>query len=899
MKREPIMFLVVLLILSWMTYSVFQETAPRRANLPSPNQLDPFTMGSEDPVVALGVRDGGRDLFRRPAADEPLEPLPLPDPELSPLAVLLPPPLPDCGPNYWSEHLFRMSPTLLGDLNDLVATDSTDSASGATDEDLAAVFQDESDTYKAAYDWVRLDPLTILYGHLVGENRYDYQQGDNLQFQEVNPRTGRERFGLRPFTSEEYTGFGFAENLRNDIELGVREQRKRLSSSRVLELRDYVHWLLDQGLAVPNAFVYAEELALACVRLDGNDVDNWMLLGEVWERVFDLDRAFALYAALSGDSLPLAAADFGVDVELGRFAHRGAPRARMGVILRKLGLDDVAEPQLQMAAAVDDGDPASLVELGILYLDSGRVEEGRALLARAMSLQQRRNSRSALRNNLALGEASLRSGDWETAAASFADAERASSGDLEAGLMARRGTIATAYLSGDFSAAAEQASSALTEFGTDPTLLYLRGISEGADGGAAGEVVRDLRAAAAAQPFDAAPALSALAFWLDRLGETQLAQDALADALELSPQHFYSRYLKANWAAREGDSETAREELQELVRIAPDCAAVLAEFSTLLYTDQAQLQAEVAFRRLEELFPDGVFASTSAPEWAQLTLRRGLNFLQLGELEMAMSCFDQALSMDTALHAARNAKAMTYYREGDFDATVAEFAYLQDTLRETESHPQAVYAGMWQGRVQEHAKLRLWTDAFDGKRLRAGWDTQEAARSGVEPRLEDGRLTISGHHSGAGETKTFRTVPGISFRDFSADLSVGTSHRGQAGIYIALQNRNKETWHFRVYSDREGKVTYVQTRGTRADAPVITRYQVAPGTTGRVRFSVNREPNQPILTVWFDDEVLFSDTVTNLRNPTGRMACGLFAATSGALDVDTAIDNVQLTFSQQ
>jgi len=45
--------------------------------------------------------------------------------------------------------------------------------------------------------------------------------------------------------------------------------------------------------------------------------------------------------------------------------------------------------------------------------------------------------------------------------------------------------------------------------------------------------------------------------------------------------------------------------------------------------------------------------------------------------------------------------------------------------------------------------------------------------------------------------------------------------------------------------------------------------------------------------------VLFSDTVTNLRNPTGRMACGLFAATSGALDVDTAIDNVQLTFSQQ
>jgi tetratricopeptide (TPR) repeat protein len=898
-KREPIMFVVVLLILGLMTYSLLQEKAPRKAKTPNPHALEDFRMGSEDPVLSLGNGTGGRDLFRRPAADEPLEPLPLPDPELANLAVLMPPPMPDSGPSYWSEHLFKLTPTLLGDLNDLVDAGTEQDTASSSEEDLADVFQDEADGYKASYDWVRLDPLTILYGHLVGENRYDYKKGDTLEFKEVNPRTGTERFGLRPFGADEYISFGFADNLHNKIELEVRQQRARMSPSRVGQLRDYVRWLLDQGLAVPNAFVYSEELAMACVNLDENDIENWMLLGEVWERTFDLDRAFALYATLSGDSLPQQVEDFGINVPQGRFDKRSAPRVRMGMILRSLDLDEVAEPQLQTAADLNDGDPAALLELGILYLNSNRVAEGRILLERAMGLQKHRNSNSGLRNSQALGEAALRSGSWAAASTAYAEAERAANNNKSAGLNARRGAIAAAYLAGNFSEASDQATSALQEFGTDATLLYLRGIAEGADGGSAGEVIRDLRAAAAAQPFDAAPALSAMAFWLDRMGERELADVALADALDLSPQHFYSRYLKANWAARDGNSEAAREELQSLVRIEPNCAAVLAEFSTLLYSDGSQIQAEVAFRRLEELFPAGVMTSKSAPAWAGLTLRRGLNLLQMGELEKAMASFDQALSMDTELHAARNAKGMVYYREGDFDATIAEFAYLQDSLRDTEGHPQALYAQVWQARVEEHAKLRLWVDAFEGRRLRAGWDTQEAARLGVEPRLEDGAFWLSGRHSGVGETKAYRTVPGISFRDFTTDLSIGSGHRGEAGAYIALQNRNKETWYFRVYRDRENKVTYEMSRGSRVDPPVVTRFLLREGEGGRVRFNVNREANQPVLTVWFNDEVLYSDQVSNLRNPTGRMACGLFVATSGALDVNASIDNVEMIFAQQ
>ncbi|MHC4379860.1 MAG: tetratricopeptide repeat protein [Planctomycetota bacterium] len=902
MKREPIVFVVVLLVLALMTYSTMQETAPRAPRISGGKNLEAFQLAEGDPVVSLPAEGNHRDLLRKPSADEPLEPLLLPDPTLDPLAVLIPPPMPDCGSAYWSDHLLRLEPTILGGLDDLVTT-------GAESEDLSGLeisgadaFADQDEQYQKVYDWIRLNPLATIYGHLLGDQRYDYEVGDTLKFTQVDPHTGKERFGQVEFNGEQYEAFGFADNLHNRIELGVREQRTRLSAARVVEIGDYVHWLLDQGLADPSAFSYAEELARETIRLSPNDVGNWMLLGEVWERTFLLDQAFALYATLAGEDLGTNLPEFGIEVETGRFGRAAGPRVRMGVILRRLGLDADAETQFRLSVDLASGDPAAPMELGILLLDTGRIAEGTQHLERAMAMQAQRNSASGLRNAYALGQGLLRSGRWADASQAFQDAGRAAGNNQEAAMRAESGRIAATYLSGDFTTARSLAGAAIEKFGADATLLYLRGITEAADGGAAGEVIRDLRASAAATPFDAAPALSAQAFWLDRIGESIAAREALNAALELSPSHLYSRYLLAHWAARDGDLSGAKEELVRMVRQAPACAAILAEFGNVLYQegqegrDGSFARAEVAYQSLEDLFPDWVQGSSAAPSWAGLVLRHGLNQMQLSSLEEAMSSFDHAVSLDAGLTAARNAKGVVLYREGDLEASVAEFAYLLDALREQEDDPQFVYADTWQGRVVEHDKLRRWTDAFEGSRLRPGWDKQSEARAGVEPRLEDNALLIQGEHTGAGETRAFRTVAGVAFRDFATDLIVGKGHRGEAGAYIALRNRSKETWSFRVNRDREGLVGWTMTRGTRTESG-RTSFNIPEGGSARISFRVNREPKQPILTVRVDDEVIFSEAVSNLRNPTGRMATGLVARTAHALPVDTSIDNIELVYA--
>lgn len=333
-----------------------------------------------------------------------------------------------------------------------------------------------------------------------------------------------------------------------------------------------------------------------------------------------------------------------------------------------------------------------------------------------------------------------------------------------------------------------------------------------------------------------------------------------------------------------------------MVRIAPSCAAILAEYGSLLYAEGSYSRAEVAFRGLEAEFPAWVGSSTKAPAWAGMVLRHGLNLLKLGQLEEAMSAFDQCISMDPTLAAARNAKGIVLYREGDLDASVAEFAYLQDALREEEQNPQYQYAAAWGTRILDHAKLRRWIDLFDGSRLRPGWDKQTGARAGVEPRLQDQLLTIQGDHGGAAETRVFRTVAGAAFRSYEADLLTGSGHRGEASVFIALQNRSKETWSFHVIRDREGAVKWNMMRGTRSEDG-NTSLRIPEGALARVSFQVDREPKQPVLTVRVDGEVIFTEPVANLRNPTGMMAMGLAAKTAHALPVEASLDNVALVYA--
>jgi len=907
MKREPIVFVLVLAILGLMGYQLTQNKVPKAARSGKSRSLEAFTEQAADSVASLPADGIPRDLFLRPSADQPLPPLSLPAPPLAAFPELMPPPLPTGRFDGWCQNLLVLAPTLGGSLEQLFDA-GTSAAPGSLDtggEGLSAsgpdpaeeLFADQDAAYRQAYDWIRLSPVATIYGHILNEDRYDLAQGADLLFVEVEPKTGRERFGRKPFSSDTYESFGLAETLLNEIELLIRQERKTMSAARLEEMRTTISWLLAQGLQEPVAFGYAEEMARKAVELVPDDLLSWLSLGEVWERTFVFDQAFAMYAGLAGESLPKMPEGFNLQVPFGSFQYAAAPHVHMARILQRLGLQDEAQDQLEKALALGDGDPSAPLELGRMYLANGRLEEGQALVQRALTLQPRRNSPEALANGLAVGEAALALGQWTAAIEAYQDTLRAAGEAANVGAQAFAGHAAALYLSGAFAEAREVADMALQQVGSDASLLYLRGLAEAADGGSAGNVIRDLRAAAATAPFDASPALAAQAFWLDRLGEEDAATEALDQALDLNPSLVYGRYLRAHWDAREGNHLAAQELLLDLARHAPSNPAVLAAFGALLYEDDSYTQASVAFRRAEEEFPASYATLPNHRAWAQLTLRRALNHLALGEVEEAIASCEAALSLDEQLLAARNIKAAALYAAGDLEAASADFSYVLDLLRDQEDDPQRLYAATWQGRILEHARLRRWTDDFQGRRLSPGWDTQSNARLGVEPRLEDGKLVIRGRHDGVGETRAYRSMPGIAFREYAGTLEVGRKHQGEAGLYLALLNRSRELWSFRVYRDREGVVAWATTQGSRQEQGRTT-VRLPEGSSARIQFSLDREKTQPVLTVSIEGQQIYQHEVSNLRNPTGTMAVGLSAGTAHALDVDVALDDVVLIYAQ-
>lgn len=893
MNRERIAFVLVLLILGLMGWRLFAREAPVFSSRSLRGKALPaVAMAPADPVVALGADGARRDVFERPSADLPLPALRLPMPVLAEFPSVLPPPWPDAGPESWSDHLFARPAPVAGELGDVFDEELPTAPSGGG--------QEPADPGRT-YDWVRLDPLTIIYGRILGEDRYAITTADALRFQEVDPRTGKDRYTERRIAAGEYEDFGFADTALNRIELAVVEWRSQLTPVRAVDARAFIASLLDQGLLVPVAYARAESLALGLVRAAPADVANWMTLGSVWERTFELDRAFTLYAALAGEQVSRPAE---LPPELpapaGRFPRDPGPRRGMASVLARVGLPDLAVQQLETALRHDPRDPLAALALGQLELESGRPEAAVARLETARrNLGSTASLDEALRAGIALGRALLTARQWAAAAATYGDVAETAPPEHPLAVAARAGRVAALYLAGDFASAAQEASEAVAAQGGHPQLLHLRGIATAAAGGhAVGEVVRDLRAAAAAAPLDAAPPLCALAFWLDRAGESEEAGDLLQQALELEPTLPYGIWLQSQWALRDGDPDRAAEGFRTLVREHPTCAAALAAYGWLLASEGAGEDAEVALRSAEERAPaHAARGGGESAVWADLALRRGFNLLALGRVAEARGAFERAGDLDPGLFAARNGAAAALYADGDLASAVAEFSLLQDALRETPEDPQAVYALEWQRRVEEHDKLRQWRDSFDGRRIRPGWDTQSQARLGVEPRLEDGALVMRGSHREKGETRAFREVPALSFRSAVLDLTIGPEHRGDAGAVLALQSRGRESWSFRVYRDRDGQIHWTTVRGGKQEYQ-RTGIRLEAGDSVRVEFRLDREPATPVLQVRVDGVVVFAEGITNWRNPTGQAGIGVFGETANALAVDVAFEQIELIYAQ-
>ena len=94
MKREPIVFIIVLAILALKVSSLLSEEVNSARARPRSKPLELTAHGAVDLVEGIAVGKHQRDLFLRPSADQPLLTLTVPLPQLPRQSVLLPPPLP-------------------------------------------------------------------------------------------------------------------------------------------------------------------------------------------------------------------------------------------------------------------------------------------------------------------------------------------------------------------------------------------------------------------------------------------------------------------------------------------------------------------------------------------------------------------------------------------------------------------------------------------------------------------------------------------------------------------------------------------------------------------------------------------------------------------------------------
>jgi PAS domain-containing protein len=611
MNREKILLLCVILILALMSWSLFSEEGTSRVR-PGVRTMELPEAGGENVVVDFDLKTGNRDVFREPRETEPLEPLPLVLPPLDEMAILFPPPIPDSGADFWSRHLLQYPPELPGDIDELVTEfdDSNEEKYEApTGESSPDIFESSEDDLLKLYDLVKINVVDVRWGRILNEDRYSLVSGrSTLKFQDVDPKTGADRFEPYTFAPDEYHSFKFADTLRNRIELKIRNLPK--SSGSIPERLEAIAWLLEQADSDSLAFIRAESVAIATTELGRDDIQTWLALGDVWERTFQWDRAFSLYSAMAGFSVSREPLD-GINPR--PFARSSAPQARLGRILERLGMDQEAESQYREAAALSDGNPEVLRLLGELLTRTGRASEALPVLLRGEPLYRSRSAPSALSHGVAIGKARLANGDFSGATQSFREVYRAGGAAPQA-LPAAAGESSSAYLQGDFRAAFQLADDAISVFGADWRLLYMRGISAAAFGQPAGEVVRDLRAAVEGAELDAAPALAALAFWLNTLGHSADAQESLNQALQLSPNLHYARYLRARWARENHDLTSANEDLSFLISESPRCGAVLGELAWLLNQESRHGLASLGYagatwstRRAEE----GKYSATS------------------------------------------------------------------------------------------------------------------------------------------------------------------------------------------------------------------------------------------------------------------------------------------------
>lgn len=765
-QREQLLFVVVLLLVGWLSYSRLQESY-RPVVVRSSESL-----AAAELVVPASVRLGGlpeavsgdreRSIFEPPRELLPLDPLQLPDAPIPPLPVRRPSVLASLGGA--AARVYRVPTESLGSLSlpdvDDGGADDGSSTGGDVDQgggSFAGLEDDDEVAPEAVYDFLTPAGLRRIYGSVENDDPHGLadRPDEPIVFRQISLSTGRPIGFPIEHERQEIEEWGLARTFENETIERSRSMGRGPGS--VAARREFVFDLLNAADDEPEALAYAAAEAEAALAEAGQDAGTARLLAGVLRRAHDLDGELAVYRAAEAGGWADAAllvdyADWalgmGLDERAQELLEQAKAFSRTSAEVRWLE-GRLAERAGDHATALASYKAASQTPFQPPFADERRhglgLDTARMLLATGRATEAAREAERVLASapelpaaHVMLGAARQAEGDGAAASSAYADAMAAAPHDGDV----LTDAALVAWSSGD---------------GPGARRLAERAID--------------------VDPVHATRALLVLGFLHEDAGQPQEARDLYAAALELDPGHAHALYLMGRLQRMDGDAEGATSTLRRSLRWHGPETLLLGELGhAALELDQPSAAARY-FRE----------ALRAEPDNGRLTWLLGLAKLAQGDVGGAIDSLTRATTLDEpGAHAALGA---ALYALGDEQGALQNLDELARALAGQDDDPSAAWGVAQAARIRDNLSKRQWLDRFRRSSLQRGWS--ERVWDGSPRVFLDGEgVRIQGRMEATREDDRpgiQRPVEGRGFYSAEASTTARGAVEGRRGLALTYR----------------------------------------------------------------------------------------------------------------
>jgi len=769
LRKELYVFLAAAALVGYKTYDLMSKSS--RPPSVRPGQATDFVAHAA-PDVSRALSDGSprddfsRSLFAPPSDTSPLPRLSLQAPPMEPLEALAPPAAWGPAAKHMGRSLRRtltvqpVDGLFVVDENldlepedpggEFVVPGGIDPANQDPAAQIAA--------NKRLYDWIKLP--NFAFGHIRNKDRYalDQRADDAIEFVEIDPDTGGEKFPGQPpivYERERVSEFGFADTPANWVELRRREFGDSLRPPQLDTALQFAERCIELRLEAPRALEVAEEMFTLTLAIAEGDPRPSLGLARCYESGFRFEDAFDLYRSL-----------------IAQYEKDPVVHARLGDLYARFRMFSRAEDSYESALRWGRTSFEARWRYGKFLLELG--ENARALehLGEASRFEptslDTKSARTRMRSDL--GWAHLASGDLDAAGDWFERSLAADPTDQQG--LAGRISVARFKPDGATDASAELE-------GAEFDLLLALGL-QALEEERWADAKEQFELAMAADPFRSYLPLRSLS-WLAELTGFEAEALRLADlAYENNPTDPYTLYQRGRILAMRQDVDGAMASFQAALDQELD-------FTDALIAMAGVHQGLGDYAAAERYYERALGIDSNRPiVWSM----RGYNYLALGDSVAADDCFQNSLQGNIDLASARNGRAWCQYLLGESGESQILFADLVENRRNRgEDDAHRLYAEAQIERIADHEEKELWVDRFSRRAGRPANEWLLEEPSGLTIELIDGKILIEGQMTVTGRTRLLRLIPSGRFVSFDSTVTVHSITSARVGIFLSREIR--------------------------------------------------------------------------------------------------------------